>query len=72
MTEKIGPHRVLNLFTETFGLGRAAALSTILLIGLVAALTAFWFVKSAPPSHIIITSGPTGTNVNDLYLLIAL
>ena len=61
MTEKIAPHRVLTLFTETFGLGRAAALGTILLIGLVAVLTAFWFVKSAPPSHIIITSGPTGS-----------
>src|SRR6266404_1740553 len=61
MTEKIGPHRVLTLFTETFGLGRAAALSTILLVSVVAVAAAFWFVKSAPPSNIVITSGPTGS-----------
>src|SRR5205814_3219334 len=61
MREKIRPHRVLNLFTETFGLGRGAALSTIFLIGVVGVLAAFWFIKSAPPSHIIITSGPTGS-----------
>src|SRR5712664_2151088 len=61
MTEKIGPHRVLTLFTETFGLGRAAALITIFFIGLVTVCAAFWFVKSAPPSHIIITAGPQGS-----------
>jgi TRAP-type uncharacterized transport system substrate-binding protein len=61
MTEKIGGQRVLNLFTETFGLGRAAALSTILLISVVVLAAAFWFVKSAPPSNIVISSGPTGS-----------
>jgi hypothetical protein len=61
MTEKVGPRRVLTLFTETFGLGRAAALITIFFIGLVTVCAAFWFVKSAPPSHIIITAGPQGS-----------
>src|SRR5438552_577439 len=61
MTENIGPRRVLTLFTETFGLGRVAALSTILLISIVVLAATFWFVKSAPPSKIIITSGPTGS-----------
>src|SRR5580765_26627 len=61
MTEKIGARRVLTLFTETFGLGRAAAWTTIFLISVVAIVTAFWFVKSAPPSRIIITTGPPGS-----------
>jgi len=61
MTQTVGPRRILNLFTETFGLGRAAAFITILFIAVVVAAAAFWFVKSAPPSHIIITSGPVGS-----------
>jgi len=61
MTENTGPRRVLTLFTETFGFGRAAALSTIFFIGLVTLSAAFWFVKSAPHSNIIITSGPQGS-----------
>lgn len=57
----VGARRILTLFTETFGLGRVAAFTTILLIALVAVSAAFWFVRSAPPSHIIITTGPVGS-----------
>src|SRR3954468_24770441 len=61
MTQTVAPRRILTLFTETFGLGRAAAFTTILFIVLVTVSAAFWFVKSAPPSHIIITTGPVGS-----------
>jgi len=61
MAEKIGPRRVVTLFTETFGFGRGAALTTIFFISLLGVATAFWFVKSAPPTHIIITTGPAGS-----------
>src|SRR4051812_3684426 len=61
MTQPVAPRRILTLFTETFGLGRAAAFTTILFIVLVTVSAAFWFVKSAPPSHIIITTGPLGS-----------
>jgi TRAP-type uncharacterized transport system substrate-binding protein len=61
MTQPVAPRRILTLFTETFGLGRAAAFTTILFIALVAVSAAFWFVKSAPPSDIIITTGPVGS-----------
>src|SRR5439155_22577530 len=61
MTQSVGPRRVLTLFTETFGLGRVAALSTIFFIAVVVVIAAFWFVKSAPPSNITISSGPVGS-----------
>ena len=50
--------RVQALFTEIFGLGRAAALSAVLLISLFTIFAIFWFFHSAPPRTIIITSGP--------------
>src|SRR5205814_4103161 len=40
---------------------RGAALGTIFLISVVTVCAAFWFIKSAPPSHIIITAGPVGS-----------
>jgi hypothetical protein len=49
------------MFTEIFGLGRAAALSAVLLISLVTIFAVFWFFYSAPPRTIIITSGPEGS-----------
>ncbi len=61
MTQRTTTARVLRLFTETFGLGRAAALGAILLIVLVTLCAGFWFVKSAPPGAITMTSGPQGT-----------
>ena len=53
--------RLLNLFTETFGLGRIAALGAILLIGVATLLAVFLFLKSAPPTSLILTSGPEGS-----------
>src|ERR1700691_5656712 len=56
-----GLDRVLGVFTETFGLGRAAAISAVLLIASVTLFAVFWFFHSAPPRTIYITSGPEGS-----------
>jgi len=58
---KIPFTRVQALFTEIFGLGRAAALSAILLISLFTIFAVFWFFYSAPPHTLTITSGPEGS-----------
>jgi len=58
---KIGLTQFQTMFTEIFGLGRAAALSAVLLISLVTIFAVFWFFYSAPPRTIIITSGPEGS-----------
>ena len=58
---KIGFTQFQAMFTEIFGLGRAAALSAVLLISLVTIFAVFWFFYSAPPRTIIITSGPEGS-----------
>ncbi len=62
MMENSSPGRALNGFRETFGLGRGAAISALLLIGVVAVIAGISFFKSAPPSTITITSGPEGSN----------
>jgi TRAP-type uncharacterized transport system substrate-binding protein len=61
MTGKTGLARLLEVFSETFGLGRAAAISAILLIGSGTVFAVFWFFHSAPPHTITITSGPEGS-----------
>jgi TRAP-type uncharacterized transport system substrate-binding protein len=61
MTRKVGLTRVLAVFTETFGLGRAAAMSAILLVSSVTVFAVFWFFHSAPPHTITITTGPVGS-----------
>ena len=58
---KISFTQFQTMFTEIFGLGRAAALSAVLLISLVTIVAVFWFFYSAPPRTIIITSGPEGS-----------
>jgi hypothetical protein len=60
-SRKIPLTRVQTLFTEIFGLGRAAALSSILLISLFVIFTVFWFFYSAPPHTLTMTSGPEGS-----------
>jgi NMT1-like family len=61
MTRNFGLTRLLAAVTETFGLGRAAAFSAILLVSSVVVFAVFWFLHSAPPATIIITSGPEGS-----------
>ena len=59
--EKSGFTRVVGIFTETFGLGRAAAITAILLVASVTLFAVFWFFHSAPPHTITITTGPEGS-----------
>ena len=61
MMRKLGLTQVLAVVRETFGLGRAAAVSAILLIGSVTVFAVFWFIHSAPPATITITTGPEGS-----------
>ncbi len=53
--------RAFSTFTETFGLSRAAAVSVVLFTGAVTLAALFWFVHSAPPRTLVITSGPDGS-----------
>jgi hypothetical protein len=46
---------------ETFGISRGVTLSAILLICVVTICGVFWFLHSAPPDTIIITTGPEGS-----------
>jgi TRAP-type uncharacterized transport system substrate-binding protein len=62
MPGKAGFARAVAVLTETFGLGRAAAISAILLVGSVSVFTVFWFFHSAPPHTIVITTGPEGSS----------
>jgi len=53
--------RLQILFMETFGMGRAAALTVIILIAAIILFAVFWFFYSAPPSTITISTGPEGS-----------
>ncbi|MGZ3578555.1 MAG: TAXI family TRAP transporter solute-binding subunit, partial [Syntrophales bacterium] len=59
--EKLGLHKLQSMFTEIFGLGRAAALSAVISILAVLVLGIFLFFYLAPPNTITIISGPEGS-----------
>ncbi len=59
--KKSGLHKLQSMFTEVFGLGRAAALSAIVLILAVFAIGIFLLFYLAPPRTITISSGPEGS-----------
>ena len=61
MDKKWGFVKLQSMFTEVFGLGRAAILSAVLLTFAVIALGIFLFFYLAPPNTIIMTSGPKGS-----------
>lgn len=58
---KIGLVQLQAMFMETFGLGRAVALTAVILIFLIVLFGVFWFFHSAPPNTITITTGPEGS-----------
>ena len=58
---KLSLHKLQSLFTEVFGLGRAAVLSAVISIIVVLVLGLFLFFYLAPPNKITITSGPEGS-----------
>ena len=62
MDKKWGFSKLQSMFTEFFGLGRAAMLSAALLILAVIALSIFLFFYFAPPNTIIMTGGPQGSS----------
>ena len=52
---------ILTLIMENFGISRSVTLSAALLICVVTVCGIFWFLRSAPPNTLIITSGPEGS-----------
>ncbi len=58
---EFGLHKVLSMFTEVFGLGRAAAISAIVFVIAVLVLGVFLFFYLAPPTTITMTTGPEGS-----------
>jgi len=59
--EKLGLIKLQSMFTEVFGLGRAAVFCAIISIFVVLAVALFLFFYLAPPNTITITSGPEGS-----------
>ncbi len=59
--KKWGLRKLLSMFTEVFGLGRAATLSAVILTFAVLTLGVFLFIYLAPPDKITMTSGPKGS-----------
>ena len=57
----MGLRRIQVMFAETFGLGHGTTLSAIIFIGVVVITATFWFIYSAPPDTLIITSGDEST-----------
>jgi hypothetical protein len=53
--------RVLTICAEYFGLTRVLSLVVAAFIAVVVCLAIFWFIHSAPPRVITITSGPAGS-----------
>ena len=52
---------LLTMVTESFGLSRSVAFGLLVLTGLMLAGAAYFFIHSAPPGTITITSGPEGS-----------
>ena len=61
MLHKAHPNRLVGLFTETFGLGRGAAVAATAVLLLTICSAAYLFFHSAPPSTLTMTSGPEGS-----------
>ena len=53
--------QVVTLFSENFGLNRTLSLIAICFITLVTCSAVFWFIHSAPPRTLVISSGPPGS-----------
>ena len=54
-------YRLQRLFAEFFGLGRAVTLSIIVFTSVVLVVGMVWFIRSAPPDTVVISTGPAGT-----------
>jgi TRAP-type uncharacterized transport system substrate-binding protein len=60
---KTGITKMQTVFLETFGLGPGASLSAIIFTVVVLFVAIFWFIYTAPPKTIIMTSGDAGTSL---------
>ena len=60
--KKTAPFRMVSALVETFGLNPAVAVVVLLLVALTGVLAVFWFVRSAPPRTLVLTSGPPGSS----------
>jgi TRAP-type uncharacterized transport system substrate-binding protein len=58
---KAGFPRVLTICSEYFGLNRTWSLVAVCFIAVVTGFAIFWFVHSAPPRVVTISSGPAGS-----------
>lgn len=54
--------RVIGPFMEIFGLSRAVAVLSVLVLAGVVVLAVFWFFHSAPPRELTLTGGPPGSS----------
>ncbi len=59
---KKGVSQGITTFTETFGLSRPATIGVMLFAAAVVLFAIFWFIHSAPPRALTITSGPPGSS----------
>jgi TRAP-type uncharacterized transport system substrate-binding protein len=59
---KNGVSQGITTFTETFGLSRPATIGVMLFAVAVILFAIFWFIHSAPPRALTITSGPPGSS----------
>jgi TRAP-type uncharacterized transport system substrate-binding protein len=53
--------QVVTLFSENFGLNRTFSLVAVCFVTIVTCSAVFWFIHSAPPRTLVITSGPPGS-----------
>jgi TRAP-type uncharacterized transport system substrate-binding protein len=58
-----GFSRFLTNFSENFGVTRAVSLAAVCFVSVVIFVAVFWFIHSAPPRTITITSGPPGSSL---------
>src|ERR1035437_3743281 len=61
LANKFGLPKIMTTCTETFGISRAVAITAMVFIALFTLVVCFWFIHSAPPNTIVITSGPEGS-----------
>ncbi len=62
LSRRIGLSQVLSALTETFGLTRTASIAVVLFVSVVVVSAVVWFIESAPPRTLYITSGPPGSS----------
>jgi TRAP-type uncharacterized transport system substrate-binding protein len=53
--------RLLAIFSDNFGLSRTVSFVVVCFISLVTFLAIYWFIHSAPPRVVTITTGPEGS-----------